>query len=105
MSIELDPSKFESEVIQSSIPVVVDFGATWCGPCKALAPQIDKLAAAYGGKAKVFGMDVDKANALATKYGIRSVPTVIFFKNGAESARIVGLVPYEQIEKKLAAIL
>lgn len=105
MAIELDPSKFDTEVLQSPIPVVVDFSATWCGPCKALAPLIDKLAAAYAGKAKVFAVDVDKANALATKFGIRGVPTVIFFKNGVKTSHIVGLVPYEYLEKKLSAML
>jgi len=105
MAIELDPSKFDAEVKQSSLPVVVDFSATWCGPCKMLAPHIDKLASAFEGRAKVFGIDVDKAHALATQLGIRGVPTVIFYKNGVEKDRIVGLVPYEQLEKKLNALL
>jgi thioredoxin 1 len=105
MAIELDPKNFDSEVKQSAIPVVLDFGATWCGPCKMLAPNVDKLASAFEGKAKVFGVDVDKASALATQFGIRGVPTVIFFKGGAEKDRVAGFVHYEQLEKRLNAIL
>ncbi len=105
MTNELNAEQFEAEVKKSTLPAVVDFSATWCGPCKALAPAIDKLANDYAGKAKVFSMDVDKAQAIATTFGIRGVPTVIFFKNGAEADRIVGLVGYDVLSKKLNAIL
>ncbi|GEM_PF-142965 len=105
MAAELQSSNFDQEVIKSSTPVVVDFSAVWCGPCKMLAPVIDKLANAYEGKAKVFKMDVDNSRDIATKFGIRGVPTVIFFKGGAEKDRVVGLVPYEMLDKKLSAMI
>lgn len=105
MAAELQASNFDQEVIKSATPVVVDFSAVWCGPCKMLAPVIDKLAQAYEGKAKVFKMDVDNSRDIATKFGIRGVPTVIFFKGGAEKDRVVGLVPYEMLDSKLSALV
>ncbi|HOY61802.1 MAG TPA: thioredoxin [bacterium] len=105
MAAELQSSNFDQEVINSATPVVVDFSAVWCGPCKMLAPTIDKLAQAYEGKAKVFKMDVDNSRDIATKFGIRGVPTVIFFKGGAEKDRVVGLVPYEMLDSKLNGLL
>jgi len=101
----LGQDKFESEVKQSPIPAIVDFSATWCGPCKMLAPSIEKLAKNYEGRVKVFTIDVDNARELATTFGIRGVPTVIFFKGGVEKDRVSGNVPYEHLTKKLDPLL
>ena len=101
----LDPKKFDSDVKGSPVPVLVDFSATWCGPCKMLAPTIEKIAKDYDGRAKVYSIDVDKASELATTFGISGVPTVIFFKDGAEKDRVSGNVPYDHISKKLNGLL
>lgn len=81
---------FQTEVLESEAPVLVDFWATWCAPCRALAPTIDKLADHYDGRAKVVKLDVDKAPDIASEYGVRSIPTVIVFHKGKEAARWVG---------------
>ncbi|HTJ84313.1 MAG TPA: thioredoxin, partial [Polyangiaceae bacterium] len=78
---------FESDVLGSGTPVLVDFTATWCGPCKALAPIVEKLADEYEGKVRVGKLDIDDAPATAAKYGVRSVPTVMVFKNGQKVAQ------------------
>lgn len=88
---------FESEVLKSDVPVLVDFTATWCGPCKALAPIVDKVADEFQGKVKVGKLDIDDAPGIATKYGIRSVPTVLVFKNGEKTAQNVGLTTREKL--------
>ena len=100
---QLDPNLFDAEVKQSPIPAIVDFSATWCGPCKMLAPTIEKIAKNYEGRVKVYSIDVDQARSLASTFGIRGVPTVIFFKDGAEKDRVSGNVPYEHLVKKLDA--
>ncbi len=88
---------FESEVLKSDVPVLVDFTATWCGPCKALAPIVDKVADEFQGKVKVGKVDIDDAPGIATKYGIRSVPTVLIFKNGEKTAQNVGLTTRDKL--------
>lgn len=88
---------FESEVLKSDVPVLVDFTATWCGPCKALAPIIDKVADEFQGKVKVGKVDIDDAPGIATKYGIRSVPTVLVFKNGEKTSQNVGLTTRDKL--------
>ena len=96
---------FEKEVLQSETPVLVDFWAEWCGPCKMIAPSVDAIAAEYSGKLKVFKLDVDKEPAVAAKYGIMSIPTLIIFNNGEVAEQIVGLMPKQKIEEKIASHL
>lgn len=96
---------FEAEVLKSELPVVLDFGATWCGPCRALEPRIIELANEYAGKIKVGKVDVDNNPNTAAKFGIRSVPTVLFFKNGELKDTSIGAVPKAAIEDKIKGIL
>lgn len=88
---EFTDENFQSEVLQSTLPVLVDFWAEWCGPCRMLAPTIDKLAADYAGRVKVGKLDCEAARDTAMKYGIQSIPTVLIFKNGQVINRMVGL--------------
>jgi thioredoxin 1 len=88
--VELTDDNWESEVVKSDVPVLVDFTATWCGPCKALAPVVEKLAGEFAGKYKVGKLDIDEAPEVTKKFGVRSVPTVMVFKGGAKAAQHVG---------------
>lgn len=99
MEIILTDANFEEEVLKSDIPVLVDFWATWCGPCMMLAPTVEEIAKEYEGKVKVGKVNVDEAVELAKKYGIMSIPTLIIFKNGEISDKVIGFVPKEQIVK------
>jgi len=90
-------SNFESEVLKSDVPVLVDFTATWCGPCKALAPIVEKIADEFHGKVKVGKLDIDDAPNVTAKYGVRSVPTVIVFKGGQKSGQHVGLTNRDKL--------
>ena len=83
---EFTPDNFDSEVLQSDLPVLVDFTATWCGPCKALAPIVEKIADEFEGKVKVGKLDIDASQPIAAKYKIRSVPTVMVFRGGQKTA-------------------
>ena len=96
-----------NEMIASGKPVMVDFGATWCGPCKALAPRIEEIEKEYEGKAMIGTADVDECSDLAAKFRIRNVPTVLFFKGGSDQPvdKSVGLVAKETIAEKLNALL
>jgi thioredoxin 1 len=96
-----DTNNFESEVLKSDVPVLVDFTATWCGPCKQLAPIVDKLADELEGKVKVGKLDIDESRAIATKYNVRSVPTVMIFQGGVKKDQHVGLTNREKLVKLL----
>ena len=89
-TLHFDDDNFEQEVLQSDVPVLVDFWAAWCGPCQMVAPAIEELADEYQGKAKVGKLDVDKAPNLAAKYGVQNIPTVLVFKGGEPAHRVVG---------------
>ena len=93
-------ANFEAEVLQSDIPVFVDFYADWCGPCKMMSPVIDKLAEEYEGRIKVGKVNVDENGNLAVKYGIMSIPNMVFFKNGEPVDRVVGAIPKPAMKDK-----
>src|SRR5512137_1599589 len=92
----LGDDNFDAEVIKSSVPVLVDFWATWCAPCKAIAPTIDALANEYAGKIKVGKVNVDESQAVPANFGVRGIPTVILFKDGKVVDQVVGAVPKSQ---------
>ncbi|MBR2264893.1 MAG: thioredoxin [Firmicutes bacterium] len=98
-------SNFQQEVLNSELPVVVDFYADWCGPCKMIGPVIEQLAEAYAGKIKVGKVNVDENMELASQYRIMSIPAVMFFKDGKVQDQIIGAVPKAQIEAKFQALL
>lgn len=97
--IHLNPEEFNDKVIKADKPVMVDFSAEWCGPCRILGPVVEKLAAEYSEKMRVYKVDIDQAPDIASQYGIRAVPTVLFFKNGAKVDQFTGAQPKENIEK------
>ncbi|WXA89747.1 thioredoxin [Pendulispora rubella] len=99
--LEVGDANFDSEVLKADLPVLVDFGAAWCGPCKALAPIVAKIADENVGKYKVVAIDIDDAPAVAQKYGIRGVPTLIVFKGGEKKNQHVGLTNKDALLKLL----
>jgi thioredoxin 1 len=98
---EVSDATFDQEVLQSEQPVLVDFWAAWCGPCKALSPVVDEVAAQYAGQLKVAKMNVDQNQATPMRYGIRGIPALLLFKGGKVADQIVGYVPKETIDKSL----
>jgi thioredoxin 1 len=96
--VQVSDSSFESEVLKSSVPVLVDFWAGWCGPCKAIAPAIDELADQYAGQVKIAKVNVDENPATPGKYGVRGIPTLILFKDGQIVDQVVGAVPKNQLD-------
>ena len=103
--ITLTDNNFESEVIKSDKPVLIDFWAVWCGPCKIIAPVVEELASEYEGKIKVGKLDVDENQQSSIKYGVRSIPTLLIFKDGKVKDTIIGAVPKSQIVQKLNSAL
>ncbi len=104
MVVEVNDSNF-AEIKQSNLPILLDIGATWCGPCKALAPVVEEIAKEYDGKALVCKVDVDEAPEIAAEFRVRNVPTVLFIKNGAAVDKSVGLVAKATLTEKLDALL
>lgn len=99
--IEFTDSNFDNEVLKSDVPTLVDFWAPWCGPCKQIGPSIDALATDLKGKAKIGKVNIDDHQAVAQKYGIRSIPALLVFKGGQVVGQIVGAVPKSKIEDEL----
>ena len=99
----VNESNFQQEVIESNVPVLVDFWAEWCGPCRMLAPTIEELAKEYEGRAKVCKMNVDEAPNTSSNYKVMSIPTLVVFKGGEEVERMVGVVPKPDIMAKIDA--
>jgi len=97
----VNDANFESEVIQSGLPVLVDFWAPWCGPCHMIAPAVSALAEQYSGQLKVCKVNVDEAPGTAARYGIRGIPTLMIFKAGELADQVVGVVPKEILEGKI----
>jgi|SRR5512134_2150759 thioredoxin 1 len=103
--IELTDSTFDKEVLKSDIPVLVDFWATWCGPCRTVAPVVEEVAKEYQGKVKVGKVDVDHNIRIATQYDIRSIPSLYIFKGGAVVQQIIGAVPKQKLTMALDGVL
>ena len=103
--LEVTDATFDREVLQSEQPVLVDFWAAWCGPCKALAPVVDVVASTYAGKLKVAKVNVDENGATPSRYGVRGIPALLFFKGGKVADQIVGYVPQDVIEEKIKSLL
>ena len=104
-AVAITDATFQSEVVESPVPVLVDFWAVWCGPCKMVAPIVDELAGEYEGKVKVGKVDVDSEQKVATDFGIRSIPTILIFKDGKVADTVVGAVPKKHLQEKLEAVL
>jgi thioredoxin 1 len=102
--LEVSDATFDKDVLQSEQPVMVDFWAVWCGPCKAIAPIVDDLATTYAGKLKVVKVNVDQNSGTPSRYGIRGIPALLFFKGGKVADQIVGYVPREVVEEKVNRI-
>ena len=94
-----------NEILNSGMPVMVDFWATWCGPCRAIAPVVEELAKEYEGKAVIAKCNVDECDTIPAQFGIRNIPTLLFFKNGQLADRLVGAVPKAEIAAKINALL
>jgi thioredoxin 1 len=102
--ITLTEANFESEIASSNVPVIVDFWAPWCGPCKMLGPILDEMAKEQEGKVKIGKVNVDEAPNLSAKFGVRSIPMLVFFKDGAAKDSVVGVQSKDALTKRLAAL-
>ena len=105
MEVKITDMNFKQEVLESDIPVLVDFWAEWCAPCFMIAPAVEEIAKEYQGKLKVGKLNVDEGRASASNYGIRGIPTLLILKDGAEVERIVGVTSKEEIEMKIKPYL
>jgi thioredoxin 1 len=103
--VEITDDNFETEVTNSDKPVLIDFWAVWCGPCKLIAPIVEELATEYDGKVKIGKLDVDSNQQTSIKFGVRSIPTLLLFKDGKLKETIIGAVPKKNIVDKLNSIL
>ena len=103
--VEVTEQNWDEKVINSGVPVLVDFWAEWCGPCKMIAPAVHDLAVEYDGKLSVGKLDVDSSPNIAMQYGVRSIPALIFFKDGKPVDQIIGAVPKGALKKKIDAVL
>jgi thioredoxin 1 len=103
--LEVTDATFDELVLQSEQPVLVDFWAVWCGPCKAIAPIIDAVAAKYAGQVKVAKVNVDGNSATPSRYGVSSIPALLFFKDGKVADQMIGYAPEEAIDKKIQKLL
>ena len=103
--LEITDDNFEAEVLQSDVPVLVDFWATWCAPCRMVAPIVEELADEYAGKLKVGKLNVDDNGDTAVKYNIQSIPTIMIFKAGQEAQRIMGARPKQAFKKEIDAVI
>jgi thioredoxin 1 len=104
-TVAVGDSDFNAQVLQSTEPVLVDFWATWCAPCRAIAPALEELATQYKGKVKVAKVDVDEAQQVAQQFGIRSIPTLLMFKGGKVVEQIVGAVPKAKLEESFRKVI
>lgn len=103
--VEITDENFDNEVIKSDRPVLIDFWAVWCGPCKMIAPIVEELATEYEGKIKIGKLDVDSNQQTSIKYGVRSIPTLLIFSEGELKDTIIGAVPKAHIVEKLSAVI
>tara|TARA_B100001142_G_scaffold298434_1_gene321592 strand:+ start:583 stop:939 length:357 start_codon:yes stop_codon:yes gene_type:complete len=103
--VNVTDNTWEDEVLNSDLPILVDFWAEWCGPCKMIAPAVHDLAEEYTGKLNVAKVDIDNSPEIATKYGIRSIPALIFFKDGKPVDQVIGALPKGALKKKIDSVL
>lgn len=105
MALQFTDANFQTEVLESPLPVLVDFWATWCGPCRMIAPSVEELAVEYDGKAKIGKLDVDSNQNVAIQFGIRSIPALLIFNGGQVVDTIIGAVPKSKIIERLEVVV
>ena len=103
-TVTIDENNFETEVTQSNVPVVVDFWAEWCGPCKMIAPLLDEIATEKAGTVKIGKVDIDKNQSLSFKYNVRAIPTLLFFKNGQVVDQVTGMTSKKDLLGRVEAL-
>lgn len=105
MILEVNERNFDQEVLQSGMPVMVDFWAAWCGPCRSMSPVVEQVADEFAGRVKVAKLNVDENQSLTQRYGIKGIPTLLFFQNGKVVAQEVGYTPKDAVTQKLNSLL